>query len=309
MRFGAPLDAPGAALRGRAGSARADASGSSRASRKRLRVDGAAVERLTDVADAPARLRLPARPARARQGRAGAAPRAPRPGRRRAVARARRHAPRLLGGARAAQRARRRDPRRPRRPRLAAGLGRRARAPRDRAAWTTARPRSTSCGRASPSTRTGLGLAGEPDVALPAAVEGRDRRGARRRAGRAARVRPRARLHRPRPAPRRPRPAPRRPRAARLRLARAAAAGRCWRCCWPSARCSPRRAGRPPLMLLDDVMSELDAGRRARLVDVLRGGGQSVDHDDRPRARARRRGRRTSRGSRSPRAPCSQEAA
>ena len=34
--------------------------------------------------------------------------------------------------------------------------------------------------------------------------------------------------------------------------------------------------GTPPLMLLDDVMSELDAGRRARLVDVLRGGGQSL---------------------------------
>jgi DNA replication and repair protein RecF len=29
-------------------------------------------------------------------------------------------------------------------------------------------------------------------------------------------------------------------------------------------------------MLLDDVMSELDAARRARLVDVLRAGGQSV---------------------------------
>jgi DNA replication and repair protein RecF len=34
--------------------------------------------------------------------------------------------------------------------------------------------------------------------------------------------------------------------------------------------------GAPPLMLLDDVMSELDAGRRARLVEVLRAGGQSV---------------------------------
>lgn len=32
----------------------------------------------------------------------------------------------------------------------------------------------------------------------------------------------------------------------------------------------------PPLMLLDDVMSELDAGRRARLVELLRDGGQSV---------------------------------
>jgi DNA replication and repair protein RecF len=34
--------------------------------------------------------------------------------------------------------------------------------------------------------------------------------------------------------------------------------------------------GTPPLMLLDDVMSELDAGRRNRLVDVLRAGGQSL---------------------------------
>jgi DNA replication and repair protein RecF len=34
--------------------------------------------------------------------------------------------------------------------------------------------------------------------------------------------------------------------------------------------------GAPPLLLLDDVMSELDATRRARLIDVLRGGGQSV---------------------------------
>jgi DNA replication and repair protein RecF len=34
--------------------------------------------------------------------------------------------------------------------------------------------------------------------------------------------------------------------------------------------------GTPPLMLLDDVMSELDGGRRARLIEVLRGGGQSL---------------------------------
>jgi DNA replication and repair protein RecF len=34
--------------------------------------------------------------------------------------------------------------------------------------------------------------------------------------------------------------------------------------------------GVPPLMLLDDVMSELDAGRRARLVELLRAGGQSL---------------------------------
>jgi DNA replication and repair protein RecF len=34
--------------------------------------------------------------------------------------------------------------------------------------------------------------------------------------------------------------------------------------------------GASPLLLLDDVMSELDATRRARLVDVLRAGGQTV---------------------------------
>ena len=34
--------------------------------------------------------------------------------------------------------------------------------------------------------------------------------------------------------------------------------------------------GTAPLMLLDDVMSELDAGRRGQLVDVLRAGGQSL---------------------------------
>ena len=34
--------------------------------------------------------------------------------------------------------------------------------------------------------------------------------------------------------------------------------------------------GRAPLMLLDDVMSELDAGRRERLVELLRAGGQSL---------------------------------
>jgi len=34
--------------------------------------------------------------------------------------------------------------------------------------------------------------------------------------------------------------------------------------------------GAPPLLLLDDVMSELDAARRERLIEVLRAGGQSV---------------------------------
>ena len=99
--------------------------------------------------------------------------------------------------------------------------------------------------------------------------------------------RPRARLHRPRPAPRRPRAA-RATGASCARTARAASSGSgCSRCCSPSARRSPRSRGTPPLMLLDDVMSELDAGRRARLVDVLRARRAERDHDDRPRARAR----------------------
>jgi DNA replication and repair protein RecF len=34
--------------------------------------------------------------------------------------------------------------------------------------------------------------------------------------------------------------------------------------------------GTPPLMLLDDVMSELDSERRERLAELLRGGGQAV---------------------------------
>ena len=33
---------------------------------------------------------------------------------------------------------------------------------------------------------------------------------------------------------------------------------------------------RPPLMLLDDVMSELDGARRDRLGELLRAGGQAV---------------------------------
>jgi DNA replication and repair protein RecF len=34
--------------------------------------------------------------------------------------------------------------------------------------------------------------------------------------------------------------------------------------------------GRPPLMLLDDVMSELDEARRRRLVELVRSGGQAI---------------------------------
>jgi DNA replication and repair protein RecF len=36
------------------------------------------------------------------------------------------------------------------------------------------------------------------------------------------------------------------------------------------------RRGRPPLMLLDDVMSELDSERRELLATLLRSGGQAI---------------------------------
>ena len=51
-----------------------------------------------------------------------------------------------------------------------------------------------------------------------------------------------------------------------------------------------RERGRPPLMLLDDVMSELDDVRRELLSDLLRAGGQALvattDLDHVPGARA-----------------------
>ena len=84
---------------------------------KRFTVDGAPVERLADVAVRPlVSVFLPDRLELVR-GHAGAAPRPPGPGRRGAVAVARRDAPRVARGARAAQRPRGGDPRRPRRPR------------------------------------------------------------------------------------------------------------------------------------------------------------------------------------------------
>ena len=117
---------------------------------KRLRADGAPVDRLTDVVRAPAGGGLPAGPPRAGARRAGAAPRARRPGRRRPVAGAGRHAPRVLGRARPAQRADRRRPRGPRGPRARSRPG----TPRSPAtasgSCATARRRSTGCATASP---------------------------------------------------------------------------------------------------------------------------------------------------------------
>ena len=144
------------------------------------------------------------------------------------------------------------------------------------------RARSTLVAGASPRRAADLGLARRARGALPAALARRRRRGARGRARRARRRRPRARLHRPRPAPRRPRAFARRARAARLRLAGPAAAGAA-RAAAGRARGARRERGAVPVMLLDDVMSELDPDRRSALGASRRRARRS--HDDRPRAR------------------------
>ena len=68
------------------------------------------------------------------------------------------------------------------------------------------------------------------------------------------------------PAPRRPRLRARRPRPGR-RSPRAASSGpRSWPSSSPSSTSLTAHDGRPPLLLLDDVFSELDPARRAHLV-------------------------------------------
>ena len=169
---------------------------------KRMRVDGATVERLLDVEQPAAGQRVPARPARADQGRARAAPRPPRPVRLGAVAGPGRDPPRLRAGAGAAQRADRADPLRPRLARSLqswdAQLARHGIAlMSDRAQRGRADRRSRSRGSPAISGWTATRRL------LPAALARHRPRRAGRRARRAARRRPRARLHRPRPAPRR----------------------------------------------------------------------------------------------------------
>ena len=257
--------------------------------------------------------RLPARPAGAAQGPAGAAPRAPRPGRRRALAGARR---RRAARTRAALAQRNallaRDPRRPRLARRRSPPGTRELA--RHGARAVRRPRRG--GRAARravrrARRASSGSSGEVDARLPPALAApTTRRSSSPSSPSALDVRPRARLHRPRAAPRRARAPARRPRAARLRLAGRAAPRRCWRCCSPSASVLAAERGRTPLMLLDDVMSELDADapRAARRASCARG-GQSVitttdlahvpgaEDADVARLRDRRRARRCRRPS------------
>ena len=260
---------------------------------KRLQVDGATVDRLTDAAARPlVSVFLPDRlelvlgaPAlrRAHLDQVIAALWPARVG----------HAPRLYRRARPAQRAAGGDPRRPRRPQLAAGVGPRAGPPRRRPGR---RPgcRGRVPGRAVRHARRGARAGGRRGAHLPAAVARRDPGGAGRRARRAHRLRPRARLHRPRPAPRRAGAQARRPRAAHLRLARPAAP-RPARAAAGGARRPGRRArGRAADAARRRHVRARLAAPRAAGGGAARGRRPERDRDHRPRARAgrRRRGRR-----------------
>ena len=274
-----------------------------------MTADGAPVERLLDVARQAAGERLPARPAGARQGRARrcAAPTStsssPRSGRARAQVRrdysrvlAQRNA--LLGRIRCGPRVAR-DARRP-------GTAS-SRAARSRCAPTAPRPSRCWPSR-SPSAPRSSGCSGAVDARVPAPLARRRRGGVHRRAAASAS-----------PAISSAASPATGPTATSSRCCatgascastarRASSAWRCWRCCSPSARCSPRERGRTPLMLLDDVMSELDAERRELLAGELRQRRPERDRDNRPRARARRDGCVGHAPARSRRARSSQEA-
>ena len=232
----------------------------SRADGRRHLVDGAPRRRRRSAALRPPLGRVHARPPRAGQGPAGGAPRPPRRLLRRAVAVARRGPAALLAGARAAQRAARADPRGARRDGDARRLGPRARRRRGRADRRPRRGGASDSRAAFAAAAAALGLDGEARAPVPTAQRGATRRSsppswpsaasadiargytgwgphhdelALEVGGRAA-----APLRLPGPAAH---GAP----GAAVRRAR----GRC------STMARP-----PPLMLLDDVSSELDAG-------------------------------------------------
>ena len=213
----------------------------------------------------------------------------------------------VLRRAGATQRARGRDPRRPRRPRLDAGVGQRARPPRDRA---DGRPRgdrraaaagfaehadgprasrarrSCATGRARRRRRRRSSRPSWPSVSRATSQRGFTGHGPHRddlvfglegRDLRAYGSRGQQRLA-----------------LLALLLAEREALGR-------RARRRAADAARRP-----DV--ELDAGRRERLVEVLRARRPERDHGDRARARARVRRRRRRAAWRSSRARCCQSA-
>ena len=267
MRFGercarVELDDRGdggrARARGRARAGRAEAVQASTAS---------SAERAPDRRVAPARVRLPARPARAGEGRR----RGPARASRRVVAAlwpARRATRAAYAGPRPAQRPARPGPRRQPLRRLARWLGPRAGTARHRAdaapratrsscspAASRRGPRRSACRRRRRSP-TGRGRKASDAAELE--------RGAAERLD----IRPRARLHDPRPASRRPRLS-----AGGRELRRFGSQGQqrlgllslllAERTRWR------RRAARLPMLLLDDVLSELDPAPPPALLDLL----------------------------------------
>ena len=238
----------------------------------------------------PAGQRLPARPAGAREGAAGAAALAPRPGRRGAVAGAGGHAPRSTGRcSRSATRCWRAcaPAARARRSRRGTSSSRATASP----CATTVPPRWTSCARASPRPPTS---SGSPAPRSCATARARGRTAAEALAAELA-ERLDADLERGFTTH-----GPHRDDVALLRDGRELRAygsqgeqrmGLLALLLAERAVLEDER-GAPPLLLLDDVMSELDFGRRERLVERLRVGQALVTTTDVAHVPGRRRGRR-----------------
>ena len=212
---------------------------------KRLTADGAPVERLLDVAGAPAGERVPARPPRARQG----------PARRCGARTSTRSSPRC--GRRARRRAAPTPRRSPSATRCSAacapGRGRARRSARGTSSWPATGWRCATTARA-------------PSRCSPTRVRGRRRRssawparwscatGPRSQRGDAGGARRRAGRARGRATSSAASPATARTATTSCSCAtgascapsarRASSAWRCWRCCWPSARCSAASAAR-----------------------------------------------------------------
>ena len=225
--------------------------------------------------------RLHARPAGDRQGRPGRAARVLRPHAGPAAAGAGVAARRLRGRARAAERGA--EARRPGRDRALDGAARRRSARR----WSR-HARECSALLAAPFAESAgaLGLsdarlAYEGDPPTVEALEARLDRDLERGATGLGPA-PARRLDRRPPA------------ATCARSARRASSGRpCSRSCSPRRRCSTERRDEPPLLLLDDVLSELDPTDAACCVEQVAGPRPDADHRD-DGGRAARASRRSS---------------
>ena len=162
------------------------------------------------------------------------------------------------------------------------------------------RPRSTPVAASLCAAGAPISASAATRAALPAALQGRDAEEL------VAELRERIDGDLERgftghgPASRRSRGHARGTRAARLRLPGPAAARPAGAAAGRARRRWPRIASSPPLLLLDDVMSELDRQRRARLSTCCARRGPVGDHGHGSRAGAREPTSRASCASRSP---------